>query len=156
MRTIFEPINVKKGVLQSSLMKPNLKEKDEDDPRICSNKLSVTRFLYVGIEFCRRHARSHSNPGKQRKYWGFAKFKCSDLRQKQVIDGETFGCEVLAKPVSDNWAHANIQMPINEEYRAGVTAPPQFNKYVRHLCKICETIEDPEPDSETWKGKNVC
>ena len=58
LRTIFSPANIKNGKLKSNFMRPPIKYPDEDKPSLASNKLSVTRLNYMGIEFCRKHSYS--------------------------------------------------------------------------------------------------
>lgn len=49
MRTIFSPANFNaKGNLRPNFMRPQISRPDEDNKEMASNKLSVTRYNYVG------------------------------------------------------------------------------------------------------------
>lgn len=141
MRTIFSPANFNIGKLRSNYMRPQINRPDEDDETIASNKLSVTRYNYVDIEFCRNHARSHSSL-PNRKYWGFARFIAEDIRE--------CGADIVYKPVGDNLAHANIVYPFQMEI--GKTLDPEIELMIKRLVGKAKILQDPDPDSEHWTG----
>lgn len=45
LRTIFSPANIKNGKLKANFMRSPIKFPDEDNPKIASNKLSVTTIF---------------------------------------------------------------------------------------------------------------
>lgn len=159
LRTIFTDANFNnKGELKSNFMRPQITCKDEDNASIRSNKLSVTRFKYCDIEFCRKHAHAHSSL-PHRSYWGFARYFVSDLRKPIVINKEIYMCEVKNSPTKDNPAHANVVLPFEEPYQEGKPASPIFNKFLDSLCdslkSLCKPFEDPNPKNDKWTGKEI-
>lgn len=153
MRTIFHPANFdKKGkTLRSNFMRPP-SEADEDDRTIASNKLSTTRFDYAGLEFCRAHASNHQKEPR-RHYWGFGRFVVNELVVPRTIDGKAYACRVETKPVSDNPAHANINLGFRTA--VGVPLDGQVQEYIKQLADSAEVLQDPDPASEAWTGLPV-
>ncbi len=153
MRTIFHPANYneKKGTLKSNFMKPPV-EADEDDPTITSNKLSVTRYDYSGLEFCRAHAYAHQKPPR-RNYWGFGRFVVNELTAPCIIEDQAYTCSVEPKPVDDNPAHANINLGFRTA--VGVPLDGQVQEYIKKLADSAEVLPDPNPNSSTWTGQPV-
>lgn len=153
LRTIFHPANFneKKGTLKSNFMKPPV-EADEDDPTITSNKLSVTRYDYSGLEFCRAHARNHQKEPRK-NYWGFGRFVVSELIAPRTIDGQVHTCRVETKPADDNPAHANINLGFH--MAVGVPLDGQVQEYIKQLAGCAEVLQAPDPTSYTWTGHPV-
>lgn len=141
LRTIFSPANIKNGKLKSNFMRPPVRFPDEDNPNYASNKLSVTRLRYMGIEFCRKHARQHSSV-PLRNYWGFAKFK--------VIGIRLLGADVISSPSKGNKGHANIVLPFQQEIGKPLSA--EMLKLSKDLADSAEIIQDPDSYSDHWKG----
>jgi hypothetical protein len=154
IRTIFHPANFneKKGTLKSNFMKPPANEIDEDDPTIMSNKLSVTRYDYAGINFCRSHAHAHQKEPR-RHYWGFARFVVGTLEMARMINGQSKKCKVEYKPVDDNPAHANINMGFR--LQPGEPLDSETNEYIKQLADSAEVLQDPDPASDSWKGTPI-
>lgn len=94
MRTLFHSanFNLKNNKLRPNCMRPPSRP-DEDDPSRNSNKVSVTRYDYAGLEFCRDHARNHQSE-PDRHYWGFARFTVNRLIEPRTAMGRTFVCSV--------------------------------------------------------------
>lgn len=153
MRTIFHPANFdKKGVkLRPNFMRPPTGP-DEDDPTIASNKLSTTRYDYAGMDFCRAHARDHQSEPR-RHYWGFGRFVVAELTTPRMIDSQAHTCDVKAKPVSENPAHANINLGFHTA--VGEPLDGQVQEYIKKLADSAEVLQDPDPLSATWTGKPV-
>lgn len=148
MRTIFSPANLNaKGGLRPNYMRPQFSKQDEDDSSIASNKLSVTRYNYVGIEFCRDHAKKNSSM-PNRMYWGFARFLTKDIRKCEV--------DVVSKPTRNNFAHANIVYPfqIQVQINNGVPLDPEIELKIKQLLKESTILQDPDPYSKEWTGKD--
>lgn len=144
MRTIFSPANFNnKGKLRPNYMRPQISKPDEDDETIASNKLSVTRYNYTNIEFCRKHAKSHSSL-PNRTYWGFARFIVKDIRDS--------GADVVFKPAEDNPAHANIVYPFC--CKIGEPLDSKIELMIKQLVGKAKILQDPKPDSEKWEGEN--
>ena len=145
MRTIFSPANFnKKGKLRSNFMRPKVSKPDEDNQEIASNKLSVTRYNYVDIDFCRQHAKRHSSL-PNRNYWGFAKFVVEGLRN--------LGSDVVSKPTIDNFAHANIVYPFQiPVLRSGETLDPELEFMFHKYANDAIVLQDPSPNSDVWNG----
>lgn len=144
MRTIFSPANFNsKGKLRPNYMRPQISKPDEDDPTIASNKLSVTRYNYVNIEFCREHAKRHSS-SPTRNYWGFARFLVNDIRICKA--------DVVAKPVEDNPAHANIVYPFHIEI--GKPLDPEIELLIKELVERAKILKDPDSSLSCWTGEN--
>ncbi len=141
LRTIFSPANIKNGKLKSNFMRPPVRFPDEVNPCYASNKLSVTRLKYMGIEFCRKHAKLHSS-SPLRNYWGFAKFKVDVVR--------SLGADVISSPSKGNKGHANIVLPFLQEI--GVPLPAEMLKLAKDLADSAEIVQDPDISSDTWTG----
>lgn len=110
-RNVYSPIHIdtKKHKVRPSALQPNLKNPDEDDKTKVNNKASTTRKDYASLGFCKNHALNHENG---RKFAGFLSLTASKIRE---VDAD-----VVAKPVEDNPAHANIvfesfDIPFGEE-----------------------------------------
>lgn len=144
LRTIFSPANIKNGKLKSNFMRPPIKYPDEDNPNIASNKLSVTRLKYMGIEFCRQHGKLHSSL-PIRSYWGFAKFVAGNIR--------SLGADVIASPSRSNKGHANIVLPFRQAI--GEPLPAQMLKLAKDLAGCAEVIKDPDINAPSWKGRKI-
>jgi hypothetical protein len=141
VRTIFSPANVKSnGKLQNNFMVPP-PGPDEDDTTMVSNKLSVTRFLYAGMPFCRMHGLSHSDPEKHRNYYGVVAFDVNQLRSC-LFHGEAV--DVLSKPAVDNPAHANVRLPFYN-VAPGQPRDPEQRKFCSQLCELVKNkvLKDP-------------
>lgn len=153
MRTIFHPANFNnKNKLRPNFMRPP-SSPDEDDPCKKSNKLSITRYDYAGLQFCRDHALHHQSE-PSRHYWGFARFVVEVLEGTTVkADGKEFSCTVKNKPASDNPAHANIEYGFWNEI--GETADSQVTEYLKQIVAKAELFQDPNPVSATWTGETV-
>lgn len=144
MRTIFSPANFNsKGKLRPNFMRPQISRPDEEDDKIASNKLSVTRYNYTNIDFCRKHAKSHSSL-PNRNYWGFARFIAKDIRD--------CGADIVFKPVEDNPVHANIVYPFYS--KIGEPLDPEIELMIKQLVGKARILQDPEPDNEEWTGEN--
>lgn len=141
LRTIFSPANIKNGKLKANFMRPPIKYPDEDNPKIASNKLSVTRVRYMGIEFCRQHGRLHSSL-PLRSYWGFAKFVVCDIR--------TLGADVIASPSRNNKGHANIVLPFSQAIGEPLSA--EMLKLSRDLADHAVILQDPDINAKSWQG----
>lgn len=144
LRTIFSPANIKNGKLKSNFMRPPIKYPDEDNPNIASNKLSVTRLKYMGIEFCRQHGKLHSSL-PLRTYWGFAKFIVKSIR--------LLGADVIASPSRSNKGHANIVLPFRQAI--GEPLSPQMLKLAKDLADCAEIIQDPDTNAPSWNGHEI-
>lgn len=144
LRTIFSPANIKNGKLKSNFMRPPIKYPDEDNPNIASNKLSVTRLKYMGIEFCRQHGKLHSSL-PLRSYWGFAKFVVGDIR--------FLGADVIASPSRNNKGHTNIVLPFRQAI--GEPLPAQMLKLAKDLADCAEVIQDPDINAPSWTGRKI-
>lgn len=151
MRTIFHPANIneKKGTLKSNFMRPQISHSDEDDSSIASNKLSVTRYDYSGMEFCRSHARANQSE-PNRHYWGFGRFVVSALEETRMFGDIECGSIVEYKPTPDNPAHANIHL--GYRIKPGETLRSEWSDYIKHLADSAEVYQDPNPTSPTWEG----
>ena len=147
LRTIFSPANFNpKGKLRPNYMRPQFSRSDEEDESIASNKISVTRYTYADIEFCRDHARRHSS--ESRNYWGFASFQTKNVR--------TLGCDVVYKPVSDNLAHANVVYPYRiPVLKEGETISPEYSLLISNMVKTAKIYQDPNPLNEKWEGEDL-
>lgn len=144
MRTIFSPSHFNRsGKLRPNYMRPQISRPDEDDELIASNKLSVTRYNYANIDFCRNHAKNHSTV-PNRMYWGFARFIVEDIRICKA--------DIAYKPVEDNPAHANIVYPFH--IQVGEPLDPEIELMIQQLVNKATILEDPNPDSPTWVGRN--
>jgi hypothetical protein len=146
VRTLFSPANVKSGNrLQHNFMDPP-SGPDEDDETLVSNKLSVTRFLYAGMSFCREHGIVHSNPDKRRNYYGVAVFEARKLREC-LYNGEPV--DVLSKPMEDNPAHANVRLPFYNTFPAEPGRPrdPEQKRLCVQLCGLAKVFTDPMEDN---------
>lgn len=151
MRTIFHPANFneKKGTLKSNFMRPPASELDEDNHTFLSNKLSVTRYDYSGIDFCRRHARAHQKEPR-RNYWGFGRFVVGALVAARQVSSRDMTCTVEYKPADDNPAHANINLGFR--LLPGEPLDSETNEYIKQLAESAEILQDPDPTSERWTG----
>lgn len=131
LRTIFHPANFKKNktTLSANFMIPPACP-DENDSSILSNKLSVTRYLYAGLDFCKAHGKLHSNPAARRSYFGFALFIVGDLRKHNV--------EVESCPTEDNPAHANVVLPFH--VKIGEPKPAKFSLMCRDLAASAKIL----------------
>lgn len=154
MRTIFHPANFneKKGTLKSNFMRPPACELDEDNHTFLSNKLSVTRYDYSGIDFCRKHARAHQKEPR-RNYWGFGRFVVGELMAARQVSSRDMTCTVEYKPAEDNPAHANINLGFR--LLPGEPLDSETNEYIKQLAESAEILQDPDPISERWKGSKL-
>ena len=147
LRTIFHPANFKsnKKTLASNFMTPPACP-DEDDPSIMSNKLSVTKYVYAGLNFCKAHGRLHSNPDCRRSYYGFAMFVVEGIRKFMVDENNPSHADVVSSPTEDNPAHANVVLPFNIKFEKGKPKPSEFSSYCKKLADSAKILREEDEE----------
>lgn len=156
LRTIFHPANFKsnKKTLASNFMTPPASP-DEDNSEMLSNKLSVTRYVYAGIDFCKAHARLHSNPEIRRSYYGFAMFVVEGIRRLRVGEDNPAHADVVSSPTGDNPAHANVVLPFNVKFEKGKPKPSEFSSFCKKLADSAKILREEDENGNILSNNDL-
>ena len=110
-----------------------------------TDEVSVLRLNYCTPDFCKDHSKSIENPAKQRTYKGLAA-----IQAKAILKA---GAKLIYSPLENNCAHAHIS--IEYVVQKGQSLPAEFNYKLKEMVKYSNYREDPDPNSQGWKGAEL-
>ena len=141
VRTVVYNHHFKKKVLCSRLYQPPFN----------TDKVSMMRVIYIGVDECKRISREVvENPAAQKFYKGLATISAASIRNS--------GALIEDSPNDKFLGHANLRMGFVRQKNEPLQTTEEQEAYDKRLDALFAAtlyFEDPDPNVPGWKGAEL-